>query len=159
MLQRGGTYQFEDTEDWIDIALQILKHVSWSPECSQSWKVNAKKAPPTKRKDGQISPGLHREDIQERSAKNFPEDASKIKIEVHMSTAFADGLATIVGLVRSSNAIVHRTDEKNRQSISMKRPRHWRCRPSKNTLERVTSIEKNRFSLRCTQEPKTCYTF
>ena len=55
---REGTYQFEDTKSWIDVATQILKYINWSPECSKPWDINVKKAAPTAEKDRQIFPGV-----------------------------------------------------------------------------------------------------
>ena len=51
LVYRDLTYRFESIYAWLDVALQTLKTVGWSPECSGYRQDNlAKKTPPTFKK-------------------------------------------------------------------------------------------------------------
>ena len=70
MFHKEGTYQFEGTESWIDVALQILKYINWSPECSRPWEINVKKALPKREEERKIFPGMLHRDITDWHTEN-----------------------------------------------------------------------------------------
>ena len=77
--RREGTYQFENTAFWLDGALQVLKYVNWSPECSQAWKINAKKPLPPRIEARKILPGIFQEGLKEWNIKGYLLDKKKEK--------------------------------------------------------------------------------
>ena len=105
---REGTYQFAHTLSWRAVALQILKHISWNSECSQSWNVSIDKLLPPQAIDRKLFPGLHHEEIPDWKPGVFSFDEHDKKIEIFATPTVIDTLGMVICILRYDNRPIER---------------------------------------------------
>ena len=124
LIHKEGSYGFENTLSWRDAALQILKHINWSPECSQSWSVNIKKLLPPEGERRKVFPGIFHEEIPNWKPCSFKFDERDKKIEVFATPVTIDTMGMVIGILKYENRTIQREIKVCGQIITKEPPQY-----------------------------------
>ena len=126
MFHRHGTYCFAETYGWLDVALQVLTHLGWGPECSGAQTHNIERKLPPPNMSPRFHPGKrppwHRE-AWGTNASEGPRDTRRT-IAVYTGASVVRRVATTTCVIRVNNVSVYRSLYVHGRSLGADTPQY-----------------------------------